>query len=262
MAYSDIDSGKVLNKEGLLELCSQIKTEIANNSGGGSSYTAGNGIDIDANGAIKNNYQSIFGLMMLSNNISKSMNPYITSASGMTWEQFLSALQAGKIISTFNMNPTPTWINAGSKQLNATNVAGDANATYYICDLSAEPAFNFSTITARALASHIYFFDGTVLYTYGNSFQFLDWFNFNDGTNTTKKLGSLIRDINTRIPTAPPTDGSYKLISTVASGTPTYSWGTDSGGSGGGITYTAGTGISIENGVISLNLANAEEGTY
>lgn len=31
MAYSDIDSGKVLNKEGLLELCSQIKTEIANN---------------------------------------------------------------------------------------------------------------------------------------------------------------------------------------------------------------------------------------
>lgn len=33
MAYSDIDSGKVLNKEGLLELCSQIKTEIANNSG-------------------------------------------------------------------------------------------------------------------------------------------------------------------------------------------------------------------------------------
>ena len=32
MAYSDIDSGKVLNKEGLLELCSQIKMEIANNS--------------------------------------------------------------------------------------------------------------------------------------------------------------------------------------------------------------------------------------
>ena len=32
MAYSDIDSGKVLNKEGLLELCNQIKMEIANNS--------------------------------------------------------------------------------------------------------------------------------------------------------------------------------------------------------------------------------------
>ena len=33
MAYSDIDSGKVLNQEGLLELCNQIKMEIANNSG-------------------------------------------------------------------------------------------------------------------------------------------------------------------------------------------------------------------------------------
>lgn len=54
MAYSDIDSGKVLNKEGLLELCSQIKTEIANNSGGGSSYTAGTGISIE-NGVISLN---------------------------------------------------------------------------------------------------------------------------------------------------------------------------------------------------------------
>ena len=35
MSYNDIDSGKVLNKEGLLALCNQIKTEIANNSGGG-----------------------------------------------------------------------------------------------------------------------------------------------------------------------------------------------------------------------------------
>ena len=34
--YSFIDSNKVLNKEGLLALCNQIKTEITDNSGGGS----------------------------------------------------------------------------------------------------------------------------------------------------------------------------------------------------------------------------------
>ena len=53
MAYSDIDSGKVLNKEGLLELCSQIKTEIANagSGSGGSSYTFTDGLT-ESNGTV------------------------------------------------------------------------------------------------------------------------------------------------------------------------------------------------------------------
>jgi hypothetical protein len=51
--YEGIDSGKILNKEGLLSLCSLIKTEMANGGGGGSSYTAGDGIDIDNSGVIK-----------------------------------------------------------------------------------------------------------------------------------------------------------------------------------------------------------------
>ena len=87
MAYNDIDSGKVLNKEGLLELSGQIKGYIntnmpesyvlptaststlggvkvdgdtititdgviSANGSGGASYTAGNGIDIDSNNVI------------------------------------------------------------------------------------------------------------------------------------------------------------------------------------------------------------------
>jgi len=47
------------------------------------------------------------------------------------------------------------------------------------------------------------------------------------------------------------------LVDTVSNGTSTKSWETVPSGGGGGTTYTAGTGISITNGVISLDLANA-----
>lgn len=62
----------------------------------------------------------------------------------------------------------------------------------------------------------------------------------------------------TSLPTDPSNDGSYVLQNTISSGTSTLSWTTPSSG-GGGTTYTAGTGISITNGVISLDLANASQ---
>lgn len=45
---------KLLNGEGLLHLVGTIKTEISNAGGGGATYTAGDGIEIDANNEISN----------------------------------------------------------------------------------------------------------------------------------------------------------------------------------------------------------------
>ena len=50
---------KLLNGEGLLHLVGTIKTEISNaggGGGGGATYTAGNGISIDANDSINVKY--------------------------------------------------------------------------------------------------------------------------------------------------------------------------------------------------------------
>ena len=50
--YESVSSTKLVNKEGLLELSKNIKAYVAANAGGGTTYTAGTGISIDANGVI------------------------------------------------------------------------------------------------------------------------------------------------------------------------------------------------------------------
>lgn len=220
-SYNDIDASKVLNKAGLLELSSQIKTYIdANASGGGSSYTAGNGINIDSNNVISVRQTPGFRVELLGNTTS-AYNPYVVSASNMTWQQFLEALQKGIIVSTVNVNAD--WINRASKMLEASTVAGDAYAKFYVCNLSGATAHNFWEVSTRALGGYAYYFDGVVLYMWNKG---ADWTNWQEVqiSNTTKKVGEVLNDLNNRIPTPSTTDGTYMLQCVVSSGTPTYSW--------------------------------------
>lgn len=279
MAYSDIDSGKVLNKEGLLELCSQIKTEIANNSGGGSSYTAGDGIGIDANGVIsaKNTYSSSYGINGVWSHWREKTNPaggYMEKMTITSAEQAIDCLLKGLVIG-LNSN---TVIDI--RRVIDTR-PDDGNYSVIVFDLKTKKITNKKTV--RASDNYQYTLSRFNQYVKLDNFVLLELINPSQATiqpsgllpyfiihtspeyttyNVAENLDEVMDTVNTRIPSAPSIDGTYKLISTVASGTPTYSWGTDSGGSGGGTTYTAGTGISIENGVISLNLANAEEGEF
>lgn len=293
MAYNDIDSGKVLNKEGLLELCSQIKTEIANNSGGGSSYTAGAGIDIDANNVISKAPSAVSLLGMLyaieanNTNIYNS-NVWINNFIGTT--TITNAAAKAKHIQnlkTFGMTYFTQGFTGDNQATNLKEiihaVGGEDTTTslpiistaaymndQYTISLGGQTfTYSYMDLLGFMNVPVLVIFNGNESVGSNTRWWFIKnpekvfqnkYFNSVKGL-TSHSIPQAIDELATRIPTAPSTDGTYKLISTVASGTPTYSWDTDSGG-GGGTTYTAGTGISIVNGVISLDLATAEEGEF
>lgn len=272
MAYNDIDSGKVLNKEGLLELCSQIKTEIANNSGGGASYTAGRGIDIDEN------------------NIIQTIVPQILYYDdGMGWNrssntkaQIIERLKNGEVV--YNPSSSITIQVSELVPFGKLRILGPiSHSTGMITNMTTNGSITLNSnyfyyyIQGQRSAGSSYEHSGVLLISSDGNFNSL--IPYYDGTLTPQKTveylaknkqdkltagtgitisGTTISADN-QLPTALTTDGTYKLKCVVASGTPTYSWDTDSGG---GTTYTAGTGISIVNGVISLDLATAEEGEF
>ena len=214
MAYSDIDSGKVLNKEGLLELCSQIKTEIANNSGsGGSSYTMFP-VQYTYNWSAVNNKQD-----------------------------FVDGLNSGKIVYTnsgFTITITPADITSGrtrfsvvgnsfsnnkvSVQQSQTSLQLKANKYYYLAKHSNEdtiymfgspetwaasiPVEWTPSMTTYRETLHSLFDKKQNVLTAGAGI------NINNGTIS----------LTTVIPAAPTTDGTYMLKCVVSSGTPTYSW--------------------------------------
>ena len=267
--YPDIDSGKVLNKEGLLELCNQIKTEIANNSGGGSSYTAGNGINIDSNGVINTITNPLIFLMLQMTTAGSNMPIAVKLGSSSTWEEFVENIKAGKVV---YINSSTSYTFSESYKLTPA-LLGVSNLYALCLDAYSIPMMSPSVASYPATGTQVYYstyyyFDGAFLWSWKDPENLGNFIKVRYKNYKNYALGKALADINTDIsakftaPSAPSTDGTYKLTSTVASGTSTYSWTTDSGSSGGGATYTAGTGISIENGVISINLANAEEGTY
>lgn len=194
---------------------------ISSTASGGSSYTAGSGISIDSNNVISNTKQSTFPFSFLSNML-PAYNAYTISAQGMTWNQFLENLRAGKVVSTLNVSAD--WINVGSKQLDAASVAGDANAKYYVVNLSSEPANNFSSNSSRALAGYAYYFDGIVLYMWNNGKQWSDWINVSWGGQSAKLKTVLSTLYDNQLPTAPSADGTYFLTTTISSGVATNSW--------------------------------------
>lgn len=261
MAYSDIDSNKVLNKEGLLELCSQIKTEIANNSGsGGSTYTAGKNITIDANNTI--NAQPEISAWILQSLLYAGTpfeNEVVELNSSNSTTDFINALQAGKLI---YISSSVSWSGLG------TTLANLGYTKYIKIPQITLNSFGYTTYNLTLTNQQNWKPEQTYYYqAYENTIfgapggglaKWLRYYSTNSGLSAGTIWGAideLAGNVATKLtaPTAPTTDGQYKLTSTITSGSPAYSWEADSGSSG--ASYTAGDGIDIDaNGVISKSL--------
>ena len=208
MAYSDIDSGKVLNKEGLLELCSQIKAEIANNSSG--------------SGAGAPN------LLLFTMRHNGGVLPEVISMSNSsTFEEFISNLKTKKIV----------YVSASTSYTFKSNY----KITPALLEVSTLYAMNCDAMSVVSISESLsaygsggvqvyfytyYYFDGAILWSWkrpgdlGNNIMV----NPSAPNGNPTALGKVIKDINIRIPVAPTTDGTYTLQCVVSSGTPTYSW--------------------------------------
>lgn len=246
MAYNDIDSGKVLNKEGLLELCSQIKTEIANNSGGGASYTAGNGIDIDSNGVINRTGIGLSGMPLLSSGyISGFSLGYTPSAS--TISKLAENLKKYGISKYSGDSFTPTALNEamGGTQYAIHFLNGDVVpslnwAVYAYNSTSNAGSWGWRDTPCFVIGSNNIIYGATSFFKlrmimswnlgeliYLNTSS---WANLTTSTDIRRlpllmsDINNVIGNINNRIPSAPTTDGTYMLKCVVSSGTPTYSW--------------------------------------
>lgn len=245
MAYSDIDSGKVLNKEGLLELCSQIKTEIANNSGGGSSYTAGDGINIDSNGVINREKidlgEPIFSLF--NSGLIPNFSPGTNWGSYNSLSNLINGLNQNKVAQT---SASFGWVSFSIKDIN------DALGTNYVArkfsqntttqEITNEYLSATSTVNLNSGAreSRQLMIVGNEIWVaqnlkaiFGYSLgQVINIKYYNQDNYTHQRLDQIIDDLDTAIsskqdaiiPAAPTTDGTYTLQCVVSSGTPTYSW--------------------------------------
>ena len=247
MAYSDIDSGKVLNKEGLLELCSQIKTEIANNSGG-SSYTAGDGINIDNNGVISLPTSRMSLVPMLYSIMTRNSGK-------VRQEGFVQQLWHNKFmkenmefhignLQIYRMTYFSNGMNADTIQsliaafydtppsvlafhYNAS--AFDDQYSYAMAQTSFAPTDNNrwqNLFINKPVLAFYHPDEGNVKWTFiiypEKLFQNI-YFNSQAGL-TSHSMAGAIDEVATRIPTAPTADGTYMLKCVVSSGTPAYSW--------------------------------------
>ena len=265
--YNDIDANKMLNKAGLLELSGQIKGYIQANAGGGTSYTAGNGIDITNNVITNTAAPKIipFNQATRFSNMNTNSKAYLNNLyiSGYTsypciikYNNTILQTEALFYLYTIDRSAQGMWFIGTINYPDYTEESGLYCMQFNFDDNNQMTNFIFSPYggsSGKALSA------GSVVLWASES---------PTGTKTSVDQGMLYIKNNYAkkaelppIPADPSNDGTYVLQNTVSSGTATYSWGTPSGG-GGGTTYTAGTGISIENGVISLNLANAEEEVF
>lgn len=270
ITYDNIDANKMLNKAGLLELSGQIKGYIQANAGGGASYTAGDGIDI-TNDVISSTVKEFSRYYQPPWSIFFAGDPFVggLTANGVsTKEEALDILaHGGSVYATYD---------AGVIRFTGEDFDGMGYVWYYTPNANGD--FVQGTISSLSASNPITIgYGSNYIFSMGkclivcNSGELktfllrkLGYDNTISGLTATTIKGA-IDELAARpvvsIPADPSADGTYVLQNTVSSGTATYSWGTPSGG-GGGTTYTAGTGISIENGVISLNLASAEEEAF
>lgn len=262
ITYDNIDANKMLNKAGLLELSGQIKGYIQANAGGGASYTAGNNVSID------------------NDTINVRIVPKVITINQSTTAANMSADNKAYLNNTFVNGYVnyPCIIKAG------LSYGLQGYYYYYMTDS------NMMAFVGMSFAPNDTSYGGfqyILLNFTNNELSQITWNAWGVSSNrlpaegirlpagqsptgSASTVGSAMEYIKNNyakkvelppIPADPSADGTYVLQNTVSSGTATYSWGTPSGG-GGGTTYTAGTGISIENGVISLNLASAEEEVF
>lgn len=251
MAYSDIDSGKVLNKEGLLELSNQIKSYIDANVGGGSSYTAGNGIEIDANGVISKTSGALPLFVLLSYILTGTQTGQYnqTNTNNIMAHSMLGKAKTDTHIANLKAYGMTITSDGTSQALMRAIVSamGDVVAnTFYYCGVSSSvnnqytlSAGNSQANTADAYMDFGMNNDPTLILfnpneAYGSYYRWyiikLPWklfqnhyFNSQKGL-TSHSIAGAIDEVATRVPSAPTTDGTYMLKCVVSSGTPTYSW--------------------------------------
>lgn len=249
--YDAIDSNKVLNKAGLLELCNTIKNEIANNSGGGSSYTAGNRITIDSNNVISTktpfwNEKMFVG--MDSNGITGFVLGKTNPTSGViTTAQNLNAIAEVLLTEGICKGTTRQYTSSGNlaDALGAsvwTRVwTNDPTANPMTTSVTYSPAV-YETVDNNGHQSvYMYPMNGEVWVFYdeatwrrvmGDNIARLALITTNNAVNYNSsslsavipQLDSAISTVASRVPVAPTTDGTYTLQCVVSSGIATYSW--------------------------------------
>lgn len=340
--YNDISSGKVVNKEGLLELSVKIKEYVAENASSGSSSSSSGSMPkvvignqdygVGAGPYTFTNYQdniktalineigslwdttnhtfpnSVFEKIYVYNiDSNKTNEPDITRFEitieptqyyigyygtysylvivkgyspprrmgfpGQFDGSFSSSSGASSLVSTIPIyliytteSPWTGWtFSTGS-----TNGSTDQYKPYfYETNL---PTPSISTPNVPYILINTPTKSGTLIRYWKAKWDRMDNYipvsSSTDGTymlvdtvsnGTSTKSWETVPSGGTSLPTDPSNDGSYVLQNTISSGSSTLSWTTPSSG---GTTYTAGTGISITNGVISLDLQNANGVSY
>lgn len=213
MAYADIDAGKVLNKEGLLELSNQIKSYVDANAGGG------NGSDL------------LIHSMLQMTTAGNNMPGVVRLTNTSTWDDFVDNIKAGKIVYittstsyTFNSEYKLTPALLGISTLYAMNI--DA----YSISMIGQAVSSYPSTGTQIYYQKFYYFDGNFLWSWDNPEQLGNFIKVHYRNSNNYALGRAIQDITTDMdtkltaPTAPTTDGTYMLKCVVSSGTPTYSW--------------------------------------
>ena len=252
--YDDEDDGEGnLSPITLGAKLSDIDTAISNIPSG-SSYTAGDGISIDANNVISShsmdNYTPILMSLIGFNPMNYTGIDYAMCGevySGSSIADFINVLKSGKLVyvsSAPNWNGLGTALIAAGYQYYVQMPASSGNRAFSIWNLSLSNMTNW-----RPSAFWIYWSYQNVLFG----------LTLNDGTTTiadkivytnsssnlvSTTMKTAIDELAGKLPTPSTTDGTYKLTSTITSGSPAYSWEADSGS--GGASYTAGDGINID----------------
>lgn len=282
LTYNDISSTKMLNKAGLLELSGQIKGYINTNmpqsytlptattstlggvkvdgttitisdgvistTGGGSSYTNEDLLQDIFNYSDNSTYNSIGpgntknGILYANNDETAWQGVQSGKWFYWTWGSLnnttISLLQSEYGITQYNIQSLdqagsqsgpisgPYWKPYDRNYKNNLCKRNDINKTI---DCYPVPHSNGEVITSL-----------------------IPWASITDTSGNSQSIGKWLNDITTlkssklSTPTVPSNDGTYKLTSTISSGSATYSWEADSGSSGGGASYTAGNGINID----------------
>lgn len=254
-AISNGDAGKVLAVNS-----GETGVEWATPASGGSSYTAGRGIEIDQNNVINCIAQNPLIHSMLQMTSAGNDFPGVTAlTSSSTWDDFLNNIKAGKIVYitgstsyTFNDSYKLTAALLGITTLWALNIDAVSLA------MMSPTVSAFPSTGTQIYYSTYYYFDGNFLWSWKKPENLGNFIKVHYRNSNNVALGYALKQITDSIdgiatlPSDPSNDGTYVLTNTVASGSATQSW--EAASSGGGSSYTAGDGISISSGgVISRN---------
>lgn len=237
ITYNDIDANKVINKEGLLELSGQIKGYIQANAGGGTTYTAGDGIDITndvISSTLNKEIQTPWGVL-LDGYLTGSFNTQ-SCGTDVSKDTVLSYLKKGICVSFPSFVMGNNW---WGQQISLNELKALGYTYYYVLNNN-----NYKNPTRNSLngSDKIYPSFGGV----GNIMPLGETLICGSRTNIAKCLVSYIKYDNSSsgltatflndaidelasrpvasIPADPTTDGTYVLMSTVSSGTATQTW--------------------------------------